>query len=115
MIGISFKPEMIEKIKSGEKIMTRRPYKPRYSVDETLYVKKSRFDSADKSDTKIAIIGVTLERLKAIRLDDVKREGFKTHEEFFAYWDHIYADRPELQSAQNPFVEVYLFERIEND
>lgn len=93
-----FKPELVRLIHQGKKTMTRRPAKP--EPGSTWYeggckIKPGRVYGAQPGRAKPAALRVTvtdvhLERLGDISLDDARREGFKTREEFFAYWEQLY-------------------------
>lgn len=87
-----FRPELVRKIQRGEKTMTRRPMKRgeptcRYSTGKSYAVQPGRGKSAT---CRIHIDGVRLERAGEITFSDALAEGFRTTEEFKAYWIGLY-------------------------
>lgn len=84
-----FKPEMVEKILSGEKTVTRRPLKQldRYQPGRDYAVQPGRGKHAV---ARIRVTFVHEDRLGSITEDDARREGFLSSEAFFDYWDRLY-------------------------
>lgn len=88
-----FQPELVKQILAGRKTMTRRPVKDgetscRYRPGRVYAVQQGRGKAAT---TRITILGEPRqERLGDISLDDARREGFRTREEFREYWAGLY-------------------------
>ncbi len=95
-----FKPEHVGLILSGRKTQTRRVWKkPRARVGSVHKAKTALF-SLDHF-ALIRITGLRREQLGDITLEDVKREGYDTLEEFKEVWTWI-------NGCWNPELEVYV-------
>ena len=95
-----FKPEHVGLILSGRKTQTRRVWKkPRARVGAVHKAKTALF-SPDHF-ALIRIIALRREPLGAITLEDVRREGYDTMEEFKEVWVRI-------NGSWDPELEVYL-------
>jgi len=81
-----FKKELVEKILKGEKTQTRR-LNGKYKVGN-IYAVCTRWYSPAVAWIKIT--GKRTERLGDISLEDVKKEGFNSLEEFKAFWIKIH-------------------------
>lgn len=96
---ILFKTEHMTKIQRGRKTQTRRVYKERQTKDggivdnrgwnegsvhlaKTVMLSKEYF-------AKLKILNVRKEKLGDISLEDVKREGYETLDEFKSIWKYI--------------------------
>lgn len=87
-----FKPELVKKINAGTKTMTRRIVKDgetecRYREGRVYAVQPGRGKAASFS---ITILDIRQERLGEIDYRDARREGFKTTDEFAAYWTALH-------------------------
>lgn len=90
-----FKPELIQKILSGEKTVTRRPlkageYECRYKVGRTYALQPGRGQRAvGRILVKAATPGF-LEELRTTR--EARLEGFESVGDFLAYWARLYGE-----------------------
>ncbi len=87
-----FKPELAKLIPQGKKTMTRRPTKPgerecRYIVGRAYRVQHGR---GKRGLYLITIQAVRDELLGALTIPDAKREGFRTRDDFYAYWQQLH-------------------------
>lgn len=83
-----FRPELARKIIRGEKTMTRRPIKPgekhcRYREGRDYAVQPGR---GKAESCRILILTVEDQALGDLTYRDARAEGFKTRDEFQAYW-----------------------------
>lgn len=81
-----FKRDSIKKILSGNKTQTRRLHKRTWKVGKKYAIRDEWFGKP------IAYIQITRkfrQRLGDISLQDVKKEGYETFEQFQAAWVHI--------------------------
>jgi hypothetical protein len=87
---VIFAPEMLAKVLSGEKTVTRRPNhngECSYVPGRVYAVQPGR---GEKAVAHIEIVDVWQERLADITEADAVREGFRDCQEFFAYWRRLY-------------------------
>lgn len=87
-----FRPELARKIARGEKTMTRRPIKPgekhcRYREGRDYAVQPGRGKPAA---FRILILTVEDQALGDLTYRDARAEGFKTRDEFQAYWTSLH-------------------------
>lgn len=87
-----FRPELARKIARGEKTQTRRPVKPgekhcRYREGRDYAVQPGR---GKPSSLRILILAVEGQALGDLTYRDARAEGFKTRDEFQAYWRALY-------------------------
>lgn len=118
-----FKPELVKRVNEGRKSQTRRPVRPgedecRYRPGKAYALQPGR---GRKAVGRITVLEVRRESVGGISLRDAKREGFRTIDEFKAYWAELYgvfddavevwvisftrgdlADRPRFPSAGAP-------------
>lgn len=89
-----FKPELVEKILAGEKTETRRavslnPRSP-WSVERCRYRAGRHYalqpGRSAHAVAQILVTDVRKVRLGGMNLDDARREGFASVEEFVDYW-----------------------------
>lgn len=88
-----FAPEMLAKVLSGEKTVTRRPNhngECRYKPGGVYAVQPGR---GQKAVARIEIKSVWQEKLTQITNAEARREGFSDRHEFFAYWRRLYGSR----------------------
>lgn len=90
-----FRPELARKIARGEKTQTRRPVKPgekhcRYREGRDYAVQPGR---GKPSSFRILILAVEDQALGDLTYRDARAEGFKTRDEFQAYWRSLYDGR----------------------
>ena len=122
-----FKPELIAKIKAGDKTQTRRPtqndqfvergfkFSSVYNANNVLmwHVGK-RYALVPKRGAKgvgfIQLIDIERQKLGELTHDAAIAEGFASQAEFFAYWSTIYGEVDLNQS-----VWVLFFEYIRPD
>ena len=83
-----FRPELARKIIRGEKTMTRRPIKPgekhcRYQEGRDYAVQPG---SGKPESCRILILTVEGQALGDLTYRDARAEGFKTRQDFQAYW-----------------------------
>lgn len=82
-----FKPELERLVRTGRKTVTRRPIRPdqlcRYRPGKSYAVQPGRGKPAT---CRITITSVTHELAGAITLPEAVGEGFKTTDDFKAYW-----------------------------
>lgn len=100
-----FTEENIEKIRNGNKTVTRRLWKkPHVRVDGIYKLHSSRFSKTPDDAVTIRITSVSTERLGDIvdreMANEANREGCNTIPEFVAIWR-------ELHGEWNPDVIVY--------
>lgn len=87
-----FRPELVRKIKAGDKTMTRRPVKPgekdcRYQPGKAYAVQPGRTHA---QVCRITITDVRQEAAGEISFKDARKEGFRTTTEFKDYWKTLY-------------------------
>lgn len=95
-----FKPEHVGLILSGRKTQTRRVWKKSRARVGAVHKAKTALFSPDHF-ALIRITGLRRERLGDITLEDVRREGYDTLEEFKAVWVRI-------NGSWDPELEVYV-------
>jgi hypothetical protein len=95
-----FKRELLEKVLQGKKTQTRRIHQQHLRVDHVYGVRCRRFD---RSAAHIRILRVREEQLGNITLEDAKKEGFKSLEEFRGAWT-------EINGAWNPAQKVTVYD-----
>jgi len=95
-----FKPEHVDLILSGRKTQTRRVWKKSRAKVGVVHKAKTALFSPDHF-ALIRITGLRRERLGDITLEDVRREGYDTLEEFKAVWVRI-------NKTWDPELEVYV-------
>lgn len=99
---VIFKPELFEKVISGEKTVTRRIATGapcRYLVGQDYAVQPGR---TKRSAGRIRVTAVSLEALAEIAASgEPEREGFATLAEFVAFWKQLH------KSEFNPRQPVY--------
>ena len=82
-----FKRQFISKIREGIKTQTRRLKQPRLKIDKTYQLRENyRTVLPDK----IHVTDIFQQYLGEITQEDIKKEGFKTMEEFIRVWTDIY-------------------------
>lgn len=81
-----FKKHHIDKILHGQKTMTRRLSKRQYHVGSKQGIRSQWFQ---KSIAHILITRRFKQRLGDINLEDVKKEGYSSLEEFRKVWTEI--------------------------
>ena len=81
-----FKEKHLKKIVRGEKTMTRRTHKRTLKVGK-IYSIRSRY--FEKSKEHIKITRKFRQRLGDITLEDVRKEGYETHDDFKRAWIEI--------------------------
>lgn len=81
-----FKRRLIQKVRSGEKTQTRRTHKRTWKLGKTYSIRASYFG---KPEGHIKILKKFKQPLGEISLQDVKKEGFNTLEEFRRAWEEI--------------------------
>lgn len=87
-----FRPELARKILRGEKTMTRRPVRPdetrcRYLPEHLYAIQPGRGKAAIGL---LRVVDVVSEQAGAITFSDARAEGFRTTDEFRAYWTRLY-------------------------
>ncbi len=89
--GLIFRPELVEKILTGEKTETRRKVREgeacRYEVGKTYALQPGR---GKKAVGRIRITGVRREHLGQMSHHKALREGFTGTGEFLRYWQMLY-------------------------
>jgi len=95
-----FKPEHVGLILSGRKTQTRRVWKKSRARVGAVHKAKTALFSPDHF-ALIRITGLRRERLGDITLEDARREGYDTLEEFKAVWVRI-------NKTWDPELEVYV-------
>lgn len=95
-----FKPEHVGLILSGRKTQTRRVWKKSRARVGAVHKAKTALFSPDHF-ALIRITGLRRERLGDITLEDVRREGYDTLEEFKEVWVRI-------NKTWDPELEVYV-------
>ena len=95
-----FKPEHVGLILSGRKTQTRRVWKKSRAKVGAVHKAKTALFSPDHF-ALIRITGLRRERLGDITLEDVRREGYDTLEEFKEVWIRI-------NKSWNQELEVYV-------
>lgn len=84
-----FGPEMLEKVLSGEKTVTRRRSSS-YTVGQVLAVQSGR---GKKHVAHIKVLGVREERLgRVLKLGEPPREGFASAGDFASYWAWLHGN-----------------------
>jgi len=101
-----FKADSLEKILKGEKTMTRRV--PGVRSCEVGRVYRVRYGWSEKVKYHILITRKFQEKLGAISLEDVHKEGYGSLEEFKAAWIKLYGSWKPEQT-----VTVYEFKLVE--
>ncbi len=94
-----FKPELVRAIRTGKKTQTRRKVKTRdgirlpcpYKVGRSYAIQRGRGQEAEPET--ISIVDVHTERAGDISYSDARREGFRTTDDFKAYWVRLYDGR----------------------
>jgi hypothetical protein len=82
-----FGKELIEKVLSGEKIVTRRR-SSRYQVGKVYAIQPGR---GKKHVGHIEILSVQEQRLSMVmRPGEVRREGFRRYGDFVNYWEKLH-------------------------
>ena len=66
----------------------------RYKVDHDYALQRGRGVKAD-NDVRIKVTAVRQEKLGALTYEDAVAEGFRTRDEFFAYWEGLYQEKPD--------------------
>lgn len=90
-----FKPQLAKKIAAGSKTMTRRPVKDRET--ECRY-RAGRVYGVQLGRGKPTSFPITITEpprrapVAEITFKEARREGFRTREEFIAYWTQLYGD-----------------------
>ncbi len=91
-----FRPELVDKIRVGEKTETRRLVKGnpqtavcRYKVGSTYAVQPGR---TQRGVARIRVTDVRLEVLGGIDHAGARREGFPSVEAFFDYWRSLHGE-----------------------
>lgn len=87
-----FSKRMLNQVLAGSKTETRRPLKGhetecRYKPGRDYAVQPNRGTPAI---ARITVLGVDLQRVGDITYDSARREGFKTRDDFWAYWTELY-------------------------
>jgi hypothetical protein len=105
-----FKPELAKKIAAGSKTMTRRPVKDgetqcRYRAGRVYGVQLGR---GKPTSFPITITETRRAPVAEITFKEARREGFRTREEFIAYWTELYGDF-------NPDQEVWVISFVKGD
>jgi len=95
-----FKRHNLQKILEGRKTQTRRIHKHTWQVGK-VYALRDRWFS--KPQAHIIVTRKFRQKLGEIRLEDVKKEGFSSLEEFKAEWER-------LHGKWNPEQVVWVYE-----
>ncbi len=111
-----FKPEHVEMIKNGTKTQTRRNWKrrmvkvydPEHPERGGIYKVKTQMLSKDHH-CKIRVTDVRREMLYGLTLEDAKKEGYNSIEEYEKVWEEING------SFDNIWVYVVDFELVKGD
>ena len=124
-----FKPELIEKIKAGDKTQTRRPSNGERFVEDGFTKFRSvhhkngtlkwhvgkRYALVPKRGANgvgfIQLIAIERQKLGELTPSAALAEGFASQAEFFAYWSTLYAGEIDL----NQSVWVLFFEYIQDE
>lgn len=88
-----FHPEMLAKVLSGEKTVTRRRSsggRIRYSEGRSFAIQAGRGMPAVG---RIRVLSVRSEKLRAITEDEALREGFGSVDDFRDFWESLYGPR----------------------
>ena len=115
MTALTFSPELIEKIKSGQKTQTRRPVQPDECETLTQSNKRKRRISLVCKNSRVKwtlhctraikpgrtargvghvlIKDIRREAVTDISESDARAEGFASRDAFLAYWHKLYGDR----------------------
>lgn len=101
-----FSAKLARLVIEGKKTQTRRRIKPgedycRYKAGRDYAVqvpapKDSKARARTKEGVRIEVLDVRSEPLSGITYEDALAEGFKSREEFFDYWCHLYGERADL-------------------
>lgn len=102
-----FKEKHIKKIVRGEKTMTRRTHKYTLTVGK-IYGIRSRY--FEKSKEHIKITRKFQQRLGDITIEDIRKEGYETLDDFKRAWIEIYGKWDPEQ-----LVWVYGFEKLASE
>lgn len=94
-----FKPEHIDKIRAGEKTVTRRDWeRPQVREGGVYMATTEMFTSHDEADCYIRVTDHYTERLGDISEEQARREGRYSLEEFREAWERINGDwDPDLE------------------
>ena len=87
-----FKPVLARAVAAGRKTQTRRPVRPgektcRYREGRTYAVQPGR---GKPGLARIRILHTELQQLGDLTYQDAKAEGFRTRDDFYAYWTDLY-------------------------
>ena len=91
-----FRPEMAELILAGKKTQTRRAvkYSDRGKAIDCRYVAGKSYaiqpGRGKRATERLTVLEVHTQRLGDADPADVRREGFRTRDEFFAYWIELH-------------------------
>lgn len=103
-----FSGELTDKVLSGEKTQTRRPFtgKPcQYKAGRTYSIQRKR--GTHGLGPRIRVLSATPVRVADISLDDARAEGFASAGEFLARWSEFYGDtRPHCWRIEFELVEA---------
>jgi len=83
---VMFKRCFLDKIVKGEKTQTRRLHRKTWQVGKVYPVQTSWYC---KPSTHIYVTRKFQQRLGDINLEEIRKEGFKSHEEFQQAWIEI--------------------------
>lgn len=131
MNNMNFTMDNIERILSGSKWITRRPFKRalgerihgwHYAVEkitrngEDKWVRGGIYhltvEGIDHSFGQVKIRLMQIRRLQDMEESDLEYEGISELDDFKHLWDMCYADHPEYQWDKNPVVIVIEFELV---
>ncbi len=91
-MGLVFKKDRLQKVLEGRKTQTRRTSRNTLKVGKVYLIRCRYFEKA-----KVLIIRKFKQRLGDISLEDVRKEGFDSLEEFQACWARIHGSwRPDI-------------------
>ena len=102
-MSLSFKPELMEKVLSGEKTVTRRGWPTNYKPGQVVSIVPGMGRIACG---KVRIVSVTKSDLD-FDLDEANREGFPNYTAFQDYWIRLHGSFP------TPDFEDFIVARIE--
>jgi len=93
-VGLVFKKDNLEKVLQRRKTQTRRTSRNELRIGK-VYPARCRYFELAK--VKVLIIRKFKQRLGDISLEDVRKEGFETLEEFQASWTRIHGSwKPDI-------------------